>query len=82
MGQPVSGQETVELDQNMTLYYKSLLDNVTIEVYSGREKLCECTKYVFELLCLDHTVCDLKGNRIKGQVKIKATTYIPIIVID
>jgi hypothetical protein len=72
----------MDLNQDMTLYFKSLLDNVSIQVYSGKEKVCECKKYVFELLCLDYRVCDLAGEKIKGQVKIKATTYIPIIVID
>ena len=31
---------------------------------------------------MDYMVCDLRGERVKGQVKMKATTYLPIIVIE
>ena len=82
IGSPVQGRQAMDLNQDMTLYFRSLLDNVTIQVLNGGDKICECKKYVFELLCLDYRVYDLSGDKIRGQLKIKATTYIPIIVID
>lgn len=78
----MNGKQTTGLNQSMTLNYKSLLDTVTIQVFNGREKLCECKRFIFELLGTDFMICDLMGVRIKGQIKVKGTTYIPIIVVD
>jgi hypothetical protein len=81
-GQPVSSQQALHLNQNMTLYFQSLLDAVELQVLSGSQKLCEAKLYVFELLGLDYRACDLVGDKVRGQLKVKATTFLPIIVVD
>ena len=39
-GTPVKGRQAMDLNQDMTLYFKSLLDNSSIQVYNGKEKIC------------------------------------------
>lgn len=62
--------------------YRSLLDTVTFQVWDNRDKICECQKYIFELLCTDYQMYSLSGERFKGQLKIKSTTPLPIVIVD
>lgn len=62
--------------------YRSLLDSVTFQLWNQRDKICECQKFVFELLGTDYIMCSLKGEIYKGQLKIKATTPMPIVILE
>lgn len=66
----------------MSLTFKSLLDTVTFQVWNNNNKMCECQKYVFEFLSEDYTLFNLGGESFKGQLKVKATTSLPIVIID
>lgn len=62
--------------------FRSLLDTITLQLCSERQRLCETKRFIFELLGEQSHIFELEGRNIKtAKIKVSAKPTIPIIMI-
>lgn len=63
--------------------FHSLLDTVILQLYHEKTKLCECKRFLFELIGEGSRVLELDGDAVRrASIKVAARPPLPIVIIE
>lgn len=63
--------------------FQSLLDTAILQLFHEKTKLCECKRFIFELIGDGSKLLDLEGEVVRrASIKISTRATLPIVIID
>jgi hypothetical protein len=58
-GKEIPASDLSSMEESTTIMFHSLLDTVSLQLYGDKAKLCECKRFVFELIAEDSRAIEL-----------------------